>query len=406
MSIVGRRMRASAIGSLAALLVLAACTPASSSAPPSAKPAAAPASASASGSQPAASASGQAPAPAGQPAANDWNAVVAAARAEGVVQCACPPRPDYAKLIKDSFERDNPGIRVEASPATLPDIWARVEKEQEAGQFLWDVYMFGPTIEMFALKNKGAFESFRDYMVGPDIGDESVWDGGWDAAFLDREKRYIFAFWRNVTSDITINRDQLPTAQVRSFDDLLNPDYRGKMVWQDPRGGGIGVSFLTGAYHYKGRDAVKQLLVDQQPTLVRGNVEMAEQVLRAGRVLSVGTLSEDTLVQYRQAGVPLNLETSHMEDMPSVNNSGQAPAVFKNPPHPNATKVFVNWLMSRPTQDLLQQELQNNSTRKDVTPSQAANKPRPGVQYYHTQTEEAMTQVTTAAQRYARELLP
>jgi iron(III) transport system substrate-binding protein len=391
---------------LAGVLVLAACTPASSSAPPPAKPAPA-APASASGAPSAASGSGQpATSTSGQPGANDWAAIVEAARREGVVHCACPPRPDYTRLLKDSFERDNPGIRVEASPATLPDIWARVEKEQEAGQFLWDIYMFGPTIEMFALKNKGAFESFRDYMVGPDIGDEGVWEGGWDAAFLDREKRHIFAFWRNVTSDITINRDLLPAAQIRALDDLLNPDLRGKMVWQDPRGGGIGVSFLTGAYHHKGRDAVKQLLVDQQPTLVRGNVEMAEQVLRGGRVLSIGTLSEDTLVPYRQAGVPLNLETSHLEDMPAATNSGQAPAVFKNPPHPNATKVFVNWVLSRATQDLLQQELQNNSTRKDVSPSQAANKPRPGVQYFHTQTEEAMTQVTSAAQRYARELLP
>ena len=89
-----------------------------------------------------------------------------------------------------------------------------------------------------------------------------------------------------------------------------------------------------------------------------------------------------------------------------MSNSGQAPAVFKTPPHPNATKVFVNWLLSQPTQAMLQREQQNNSTRKDVPVSQAENKPKSGVPYYHTQTEEAMTQVTTAAQRYARELLP
>src|SRR5262245_40290733 len=205
-----------------ALLVLAGCTPASSSAPPAKTTDSAPARAS---SSPSAPSSGAAAAP------TDWSAIVEAARQEGVVQCACPPRPDYTKLIKDNFEQANPGIQVEASPATLPDIWARVEKEQEAGQYLWDVYMFGPTIEMFALKNKGGFESWRDFMVGPDVGSESLWDGGWDAAFLDNEKKYIFAFWRNITSNITINHDLLPNAQVHSVDDLLKPDLRGKFVW-------------------------------------------------------------------------------------------------------------------------------------------------------------------------------
>lgn len=398
MSRMARQAWAWAAVGATALLVLAGCTPASSSAPPGKTTESAPARVS---SPAAPSGSGSA-----APAPTGWSEIVEAARQEGVVSCACPPRPDYTKLIKDSFEQANPGIQVEASPATLPDIWARVEKEQEAGQYLWDVYMFGPTIEMMALKNKGGFDSFRDYMVGPDIGEESVWDGGWDAAFLDHEKRYIFAFWRNVVSQITINRDLLPSAQIHTTDDLLKPDYQGKLVWQDPRGGGIGVSFLTGAYHYKGPDIVKQLLVDQQPMLVRGNAEMAEQVIRGGRQVSIGALSADTLVQYQQAGVPLKLEDVDLEDIPSVSNAGLAPAVFKNSPHPNATKVFVNWLLSKPTQELLQREQNSNSTRKDVTPSPSSNKPKPGVQYFHTQTEDAMTQVTPAAQRLARELVP
>jgi iron(III) transport system substrate-binding protein len=332
--------------------------------------------------------------------------VLEAAQREGVVQCACPPRPDYTRILKENFERAHPGIRLEASPATLPDIWARVEKEQEAGQYLWDVYMFGPTLEMFALKDKGGFESFRDYMVGPDVGDESTWEGGWDRAFLDKEKRHIFAFWLNVTTDITINRDLLPNAQIKTFDDLLNPEYRGKIAWQDPRGGGVGVSFLAGAYHYKGREGVRRLLVDQQPLLVRGSGELAEQTIRGGRAISVAALSKDTLVQFEQAGVRLNIEDVPLEDIPGVSNGGQAPAVFKNPPNPNATKVFVNWVLSRAGQEILSREMLANSTRKDVTPYDFVDRPQPGVQYFHTQTEENMTTVLRDAQRYAREVVP
>ena len=56
-------------------------------------PANAPAAGAPAASQPAAGASGA-----------DWSAVVEAARREGVVECACPPRPDYARIIKEQFE--------------------------------------------------------------------------------------------------------------------------------------------------------------------------------------------------------------------------------------------------------------------------------------------------------------
>src|SRR5262245_30788053 len=97
---------------VAGTLILAACTsaksdlPAAAPAPPPAPPAASGAAAS-----PAAK-------PSGSPAA-DWATILAEARREGVVECACPPRPAYAKLFKEHFARAYPDIRLEANPATL-----------------------------------------------------------------------------------------------------------------------------------------------------------------------------------------------------------------------------------------------------------------------------------------------
>ena len=85
--------------------------------------------------------------------------------------------PDYASIIKDHFEAAVPGIRLKAPPPLCP-ISGRASRRSNRPGDLWDIYMFGPTIEMFALKDKGGFESFRDYMVVPDVGDESVWEGG------------------------------------------------------------------------------------------------------------------------------------------------------------------------------------------------------------------------------------
>ena len=139
----GRGPRAVAL--IVAIVVAAGCAPAA----PSAQPAAP--------SAPAASA--QAP--------TDWATIVEAGKKEGVVVCGCPPRPDFTQLIKDGFEAAYPGIRLEATAAPLPDYWVRVEKEQDAGQYLWDVYTFGASIEVFDVKNKGGLAPLRDYMVGP-----------------------------------------------------------------------------------------------------------------------------------------------------------------------------------------------------------------------------------------------
>ena len=130
----------------------------------------------------------------------------------------------------------------------------RVEKEQDAGQYLWDVYAFGTTLEMFALKNKGGLAPTREYLVGPDVGTDADWEGGLDARFMDREKKYIFTFWRNVQNQVSINRDVLPTTQIQSFEDLIDPAIKGKMVWQDPRIGGSGINFFGAVYQRYGRE--------------------------------------------------------------------------------------------------------------------------------------------------------
>src|SRR5512134_1196332 len=78
-----------------------------------------------------------------KPAA-DWKEIVEAAKREGTVKCACPPRRDFALAFKKGFEDAFPGITLELTAATLPAFPLRAAKEQAAKMFLWDVYTFGP----------------------------------------------------------------------------------------------------------------------------------------------------------------------------------------------------------------------------------------------------------------------
>ncbi len=394
---------ARALGLLVGMALLAGCAapaPSGASAPAASKPAStAPAQAT--------SAPGQAGSPAGQRATpSEWAAIVEAAKREGAVTCGCPGRPDYTQRIKDAFESANPGIRLDASPATPPEFWVRVDKEQDAGQYLWDVHTWGPAAEMYVLRDKGGLESVRDYMVGPDVGGDADWEGGLAGPFVDDDKKYLFGYLIGVTSLVHVNRDAAPDEKITSLQDLLKPAFKGRLVIQDPRYAGSSINYVAAAYMKYGRDGLKQLLVDQEPVIVRGIQEVGDQLVRGGKAVSIPRLSPDVMGQFQAAGVRMNIDSAVLSDIATVSHAGSTLTIFKNPPHPNATKVFVNWVLSKEGQTTIGTIAGFDSLRKDVPPMGPADQHRQsGVTYIDTHQENFMLGKMREAQQVANELL-
>jgi ABC-type Fe3+ transport system substrate-binding protein len=337
--------------------------------------------------------------------ASDWKAVVEAAKREGMVKCACPPRREFAVAFKKGFEDAYPGITVEITAAALPAFPLRVAKEQAAKMFLWDIYTFGPGAEIFDLKNKDGLESMWDYLTLPEVLNDSAWIGGIKDRFLDVEQKHIFGMFFT-TSTGTINRDAVPDLKIRSFEDLLSPTLKGKLVSVDPRIGGSGESLAAAVFQRYGREGLKKLFVDQDVLLVKGNLEVAEQVVRKARPISLTSVSPDSQVRYTDAGMKLKLEDLFVPELARSGTNGSCPAIFKNPPHPNATKVFVNWLLSRDGQKLMAETRGEPSARTDVPVTRLEEAPKPGVKYLNAHKEEVMTKYLAPAQKILRELIP
>ena len=61
-------------------------------------------------------------------------------------------------------------------------------------------------------------------------------------------------------------------------------------------------------------------------------------------------------------------------------------------PHPDASKVFINWFLGREGQTMWSKEIISVSQRKDVNTENipSVNVPRPDIKYYDQTTEEAM----------------
>ncbi len=337
--------------------------------------------------------------------AQDWQATLAAAKREGVVKCACPPRREFAAAFKKGFENAYPGITVELTAAALPAFPLRVAKEQSANMFLWDVYTFGPGAEIFDLKRKGGLESLWDYMSLPEVLNDSAWIGGVKDRFLDVEQKYIFGMFYTISTG-SINRDALPDLKIKSFEDLLSPALKGKLVSVDPRVGGSGESLAAAVFQRFGREGLKKLFVDQDVLLVKGNVEVAEQVIRKARPISLTSVSPDSQLRFKKAGVTLNIGDLFVPELARAGTNGSCPAVFRNPPHPNATKVFINWLLSADGQKFISRARGEPSARTDVPVVNPEDAPKPGVQYLNAHKEEVMTKFLAPAQKILRELIP
>jgi iron(III) transport system substrate-binding protein len=335
----------------------------------------------------------------------EWNKVVAAAKQEKTVVCGCPPVPATRKFVLDEFKKAYPDITLEYTPATLPDFASRVTAERSAGQYLWDVYWWGPGPEIYRLANAGAFEPIASALLLPDVNDPKVW-GGWDKVYIDNANKYVFSFWQEL-SGISVNAKMVNPADLKQFRDLLDPKYKGKIVWWDPRAGGGGSNAAAFIHQRHGEDAFKKIFVDQEPVLVPNNTDVGERMARGTFPIGIGGDLADVLKPYVDAGMDIDIRLISLEPDWAWSSVGYGTTtLFNRAPHPNAAKVFLNWLLSKETQTKMSAELKRNSRRTDVPPASVSSMPKHGEQYFVTQSERAVLEFRQNVIALAKKLRP
>ena len=307
-------------------------------------------------------------APAGSAFAADWQraweATIAAARAEGALAIAAPAGREWREQLL-LFGRSYPEIRLDITAFASRDFWPRYLKEREAGQYLWDLRIGGPESVTYQLKDAGEMAPIRDLLLLPEITDGSLWLGGLDALFLDRERKYFPAFAAYASDTAYYNATVIADPRLQRLDGLVDPALRGRISLADPRGGAsiVTLGVLVRAY---GTAFVERLLGAQQPVITK---EPRQQMdwLASGRYPVAFGLPSIAFVEYARRGAKLDAFKEYTGlDLASPGVGGiQMPA---RAPHPEAARLFVNWLLSRAVQGPLMQAVKLNSRRKDVAP--------------------------------------
>jgi len=295
-------------------------------------------------------------------AADDWEKIVAAANKEGEISISASSS-ELLRQVLTTFSQDYPGIKVSYQSGALRDFWVKVDKEREVGQYLWDVRVGGVDASTYKAKDRGLLDPIPPLLVLPEVADSGRWLGGLNSMYGDKEKKHVLVF-AAYQFGFSVDRDVVPEKDLKSTQDLLDPRWKGKIVLQDPSRGGAGNEAVASFILKHGEGFARDFLTKQDVVISDNKRQMAEWVVRKRYPIAVGLGSEDTIAQFQKEGLGKNVKVVRGGDV----LGGEALIVMNKAPHPNATKVFVNWLLSQKTQAKLGEVAQMNSRRLDVKP--------------------------------------
>jgi iron(III) transport system substrate-binding protein len=334
----------------------------------------------------------------------EWETTLAAAEREAEVSIAGPPGDAFREAIVMAFGKHYPKIKVELLGGSGGDKVARILRERQAGVYGWDLYISGPTSGLSAFKPIGALDPLKPSLILPENKNDKEWIGGFDAGWADNDKKFFYVFGGTLAGDnIYVNRDLVAANEIRSAQDLLDPKWTGKMVIQDPRVEGKGLTDMLVISLAYGDEIVRKLLRDQKLVLTHDRRQLVEWLVRGRYPIALG-LNEYVLVTFQKKGAGKNIAAVEDPKTGIYWASGSSGvALFNRAPHPNAAKVYLNWLLSRNGQTEWVKTL-TNSRRVDVPPAEPSSSMKPGRPYRNVQAEDMAAQRRRIQQR-ANELL-
>jgi len=313
----------------------------------------------------------------------DWNEIVAAAKKEGKLVLATSADPVVRTEIIPRFTARF-GISVDFLAARDGDSLVKFRAERHAGIYSVDVWLSNVAYAITQLQSDKMLDPLRPLLILPEVVDAAKWKKGklW---FLDPEQRYVLRAFSTIVSPIAINTEYVKPEEIRSFKDLLNPKWKGKITSRDPSLGGSADTLTSVLYDRLGDEFVKKLYIDQKPVFSRDRRTTPEWLARGTYPICLAC-NTDELEILRKEDFKL-LQIYELSDAPAYLSAiPWVLTAMNKPPHPNAAKVFLNWIVSRDGIELYSRGFGSATQRNDVNESflNPNSIPRLGTEYVDT----------------------
>jgi len=294
----------------------------------------------------------------------DWDKTVAAAEKEGEVTIYGQSRRGVGKAIL-AFQEAYPKIKINFVGGSGSNLAKKITAEQRAGKYLVDLSIGGGGTMVLVYFKGGLLQPVAPQLMLPEVTDQTKW---WSKKHLysDPDGQYVFMAQGDAGSGIgAINTHAIKAGEMDSWWDLLAPKYRGKLVMTDPdSAGNIGNWRFIYYSPDLGPKFITRLLTETQITFAADERQMMDWIGSGKYSMHVLAKLENT-ENARKQGLPVKQVFSDKEGDTISTGSGHIVS-FKNGPHPNATKVYINWFLSREGQLIWQKLTGRNSFRNDI----------------------------------------
>lgn len=262
--------------------------------------------------------------------------LIAAATKEGKVAFYTAMDLTLAQRFGRAFERRFPGISARVERSGAERVFTRIAQEFSSNIHSVDVANTSDLAHVIHWK--------RDGFLAPYLPEEVV--KHYPKDYYDPEGFQIVT--RVLVSPFGYNTNLVKAEEApKSFADLLDPKWAGKMVKAHPAYSGtiMNSTYQTArdlGWEYFEKLAKQRVMQVQSATDTPKKIALGE---RAIMIDGAGYL----IIQYKEKGDPVDIiypeEGTPIATSPTV--------LFKSAPNPNAGRLFQNWLHSREAQQIL-----------------------------------------------------
>jgi iron(III) transport system substrate-binding protein len=261
--------------------------------------------------------------------------LIEAARKEGKVNWYTSVDLPVAEIISKAFEAKFPGIAVRVERTGAERVFQRIGQERASSIFACDVAQSSDAAHYIAWKREGALTA----CVPEDVAKH------FPAQHKDADG--LFATWRVWLCGIAYNTKLVKVEEApKSFADLLDPKWSGKLVKAHP---GYSGTIMT-ATQQMARDlgwSYFEKLAKQKVMQVQSAADPPKKLALGERAVMVDG-AEYTITRLEEKGEPVQFVYA-AEGTPLI--TGPA-AIMKNPPNPNAARLFHIWSFTVEAQQL------------------------------------------------------
>jgi iron(III) transport system substrate-binding protein len=276
----------------------------------------------------------------------DWEKVLQAAKKEG--QLVLYGSADFEALFAE-FHKKYPEIKVTGVYGRGADVAKRFMAERRADKHLADLYVNGMTTGYNVFYKAKALDPIPPLLILPEVTDLSKW---WQGRhhFVDPEAQHLLNINGETRIVLAYNTKLVNPAEIKSYWDVLNPKWKGKIVAYDPTLGGAGDA-MRFFYHQKslGPEFIRRVLTETDLVISSDTRQMGDWLAGGKFALSIfAPISRMDLDVMQIQGLPVAwFDPAHLKEGAYITAGSGGVALINKAPHPNVAKVALNWLLSR-----------------------------------------------------------